>query len=105
MKISFGNFLNCLNFVLEEVAIVCRNKNMGKNYHAFHQLNCVEYKYNRKGTETNRSWISKASFFFLQKTFSVFIIKFQQNKDIGYFIQTEFDAVSKNFCAPYRNYL
>lgn len=62
MKISFGYFLNCLHFGLEEVAMVNRSGNTEKNYHSLQALNCVEYKDNRKGTETNRSGASKAAF-------------------------------------------
>lgn len=71
MRISFGVFfLDCLHFVLEEVAMVNRNGSMEKNDHNLQALNCVEYKDNRKVIETNRSWASKAAFsffFFLVK--------------------------------------
>lgn len=66
------------------------------------QLNCVEYKYNRKRTETNRRWVYKASF--LPKNFWCFYKKVSIKYKI-YFIQCKFDAVSKNFCTPYRKYL
>lgn len=65
VKISFCYFLNFPCFVLEEVAMVYWDGNMENNYYDLQMLNCVEYKDNRKGTETNGRWASKAAFFVL----------------------------------------
>lgn len=86
--------------------MVNRNGNMEKNYHGLQALNCVEYKDNRKGTEANRSWASKAVFFFFSEDFRFFILNFHQNKAIRrHFILPASNVVSTNFSAPYSNYL
>lgn len=46
------------------------------------QLNCVQYKYSRKGTETKRTWVSKASFF--PKKFWCFYNSFYKTRKIFY---------------------